>query len=132
MPVAHESPTVFSIKNTLARTLRARLDEDRISVSAFAKRIGTGRTAVRRILDEGNTSITLHTMAKAAHALGLRLVLEAKPLSSRELGRLANELVSTKDEAKASRLKGQIIAGFYANPKTNAKSSARKRSSAAS
>lgn len=131
LPAVRTVPAIYSIKNTLADSIRARLSEEGISVTRFAMQIGTGRTAVRRILDGDNTSITLHTMAKAAHALGLRLVLETEKLTPQELGALANDLATTENAAKASRLKREILAGFYADPKSNAKSSAKKRTSLA-
>jgi uncharacterized protein (TIGR00645 family) len=53
------------------------MEEDNLSISALAARIGTGRTAVRRILDAENTSITFRSMSRAAHAVGLKIKLIA-------------------------------------------------------
>ena len=101
------------MKRALARTLRRKIAADGISISQFAKKIGTGRTAARRILDERNFSITLQTMNRAARVLGYRLVLTARPMTPRELGTLARAMVNARSESAAQRLKAGIMSGFY-------------------
>ncbi len=102
-----------AMKRALAGALRRKLAADGVSISEFAQRIGTGRTAVRRILDDRNMSITLQTMNRAAHALGYRLVLTARPLTPGELGTLAKAMVNARSEGTARRLKARIVRGFY-------------------
>ena len=85
-------------------------------MTSFAKRIGTHRTAVRRILDENNTSITLLTMFKTTRALGLQLDLSTKPLSPASLGRLGEKLVQAPDAATAKIVTEAFVAGFYGRP----------------
>ncbi len=101
------------MKRTLARALRRRIAADGISISEFARRIGTGRTAARRILDDRNVSITLQTMNRAARVFGYRLVLTARPMTPRELGALARAMVDARSERAARRLKARIMRGFY-------------------
>jgi len=113
MPTTADTDDLLSLKQTLAKSLRARLQQKGVSIAAFAKQIGTGRTAIRRLLDEKNTSITFHTMSKAARALGLRIVLQAEPMSPEELGFLAEKLSTAPTPAEANRLKAEIMAGFY-------------------
>lgn len=109
MPAAQ----ALAIKRTLARTLRQKLAADGISISQFARQIGTGRTGVRRILDEKNGSITLTTMNRAACALGYRLVLAARPMSPKQLGAAARAMVKARSAGQARQLKERIMRGFY-------------------
>jgi antitoxin HicB len=106
------APSAVGIKKTLARSLRSKMKAEKTTVSALAKQIGTGRTAIRRLLDEENTSVTLFTMSRAAEALGLRLTLEATPLSPAQLKKLADRMVESSPRA-AKKLEDDIVAGFY-------------------
>lgn len=74
---------VLAIKRVISRRLRARLKESGVTVASLARETGTSRTAIRRILDEQNTSITLHTMARMAKSLGFRLHLTMEPTIDR-------------------------------------------------
>ena len=76
--------------------------------------MGTARTAVRRILDVRNTSITFRSMSRAAQAVGLKIKLVAEPMSPEELGKLADRLADSKSRAESARLVDQITEGFYA------------------
>ena len=46
-----------------------------MSVNRLAKELETSRTAITRILDPENTSITLNTIEKVTKYLGKRIVL---------------------------------------------------------
>ena len=117
MPASTAEPAeLLVLKRTLARALRTKMQAERISVTSFAKRIGTHRTAVRRILDESNTSITLLTMFKTTRALGLQLDLSTKPMSPAALGRLGEKLVQAPDAATAKTVTEALVAGFYGRP----------------
>ena len=110
-------PTVspeLELKRSLAASIRQKMEQDNLSISALAERIGTGRTAVRRILDAQNTSITFRSMSRAAHAVGLKIKLIAEPMSPDELGHLAQQLAKSKTKAESSKLITQITEGFYA------------------
>ncbi len=48
---------------------------DNISVNSLAKELETSRTAICRILDPENTSITLNIIEKVAKYLGKRIIL---------------------------------------------------------
>lgn len=99
-------------KKTLAHAIRAAMKHNNESVQSLARRLGTGRTSVRRILDEKNTSITLSTMSRAADAVGLELVLATRQMRPAELKRLATALPVAKADA-AGKIEEQIVAGFY-------------------
>jgi len=84
-----------------------------LDVSNFAKRLKTSRSAVRRLLDEKNTAITIRTLARAADAAGLEISFKMREKSPAELTDLARQLAGTKSPAKAGRLKKSLVAGFY-------------------
>ena len=104
----------IEIKRSLTAAILDRMAHDGISITTLAERMGTRRTAVRRILDEENTSITFRSMSRAAQAVGLKIKLVAEPMTPRELGNLARQLATTKGKAESSRLAKQITRGFYA------------------
>ena len=65
-----------AIKEVLADQLRAAMHEQGLTKTAMAAQMGTSRRALDRLLDPENTSVTLHTMQRAARVLGRRLHLE--------------------------------------------------------
>jgi antitoxin HicB len=65
-----------AIKAILADRIRAAMQEQRLTKTAMASRMGTSRRALDRLLDPDSTSVTLHTMRRAAGVLGRRLRLE--------------------------------------------------------
>ena len=69
-----ESETV-AIKRVIAYALEQKMLADNISVNRLAKELATSRTAICRILDPENTSITLNTIEKVAKYLGKHIVL---------------------------------------------------------
>lgn len=92
------------------------MSEEGLSITALADRMGTGRTAVRRILDATNTSITFRSMSRVAAAVGLRIKLTAKPASPAspaELGRLARRLAKSGNRDELVDLRARITRGFY-------------------
>jgi transcriptional regulator with XRE-family HTH domain len=52
------------------------IEEQGITKSEMARRMQTSRSAVDRLLDPENDSVTLQTPERAAHALGKRLRVE--------------------------------------------------------
>lgn len=65
-----------AIKAILADRLREAMRQEGLTKTAMAARMGTSRRALDRLLDPDNTSVTLHTMQRAASVLGRRLRLE--------------------------------------------------------
>lgn len=64
-----------AIKRVIAYALEQKMLADNISVNRLARELETSRTAICRILDPENTSITLNTIEKVAKCLGKRIVL---------------------------------------------------------
>jgi predicted DNA-binding protein (UPF0251 family) len=69
-----------AVKRALALQLSRLADEQSLSKSAMAVRMKTSRTAVDRLLDASNPTITLTTLGKAARALGRKVKIELVPM----------------------------------------------------
>ena len=65
-----------AIKEILADQIRMAMENEGLNKTAMAKRMKTSRQALDRLLDPSNTSVTLHTMQRAAAAVGRKLTLE--------------------------------------------------------
>ena len=65
-----------AIKQVLADQIKAAMERERLTKAAMAVRMQTSRRALDRLLDPANTSVTLHTLQRAALAVGRRLRLE--------------------------------------------------------
>jgi DNA-binding Xre family transcriptional regulator len=64
-----------AIKKVLAHQLLKAMQKKHISKSDLAEKMHTSRSALERLLDPENTSVTLNTLFKAAHVLGKKLRL---------------------------------------------------------
>jgi predicted DNA-binding protein (UPF0251 family) len=65
-----------AIKRTVAFEVAKLMDKQQLSKSEMARRMKTSRSALDRLLDPSNTSISLQTLERAARALGKRLRVE--------------------------------------------------------
>jgi len=65
-----------AIKQILADQIKAAMENERLTKAAMAARMQTSRRALDRLLDPTNTSVTLHTLQRAALAVGRQLRLE--------------------------------------------------------
>jgi phage-related protein len=65
-----------ALKQILADQIKAAMEKDHLSKTAMAERMQTSRRALDRLLDPKNTSVTLHTLQRAAAAVGRQLRLE--------------------------------------------------------
>jgi antitoxin HicB len=63
-------------KQILADQIKAAMEKDRLTKAAMAARMHTSRRALDRLLDPRNTGVTLHTLQRAAVAVGRKLRLE--------------------------------------------------------
>ncbi len=66
----------IAIKRVIAYQVTELMKSQNMSKVAMAKRMKTSRSALDRLLDPKNTSITLQTLERAAHAIGKRLRIE--------------------------------------------------------
>lgn len=65
-----------AIKRIIAFQLREVMKEQKLSKVQLAKRMKTSRSALERLLDPDNASVTLLTLERAAKALGKRIKIE--------------------------------------------------------
>jgi len=67
-----------AIKFTVARALKKNMEEESLSKAEMARRLGTSRAGVDRLLNPDDTSLTLHTLAKVATVLGKRIEFDLR------------------------------------------------------
>ena len=65
-----------AVKRVIAHQLIQFMEENALSKTAMARRMRTSRSALDRLLDPTNPSVTLQTMDRAARALGKKLHIE--------------------------------------------------------
>lgn len=63
-------------KRVIAFQIAREMQRANISQSELARRMKTSRSAVERLLDPANPSVTLATLERAAGALGKRLTVQ--------------------------------------------------------
>jgi len=71
-----EETTTIAVKRYIAYQLVKKMSEEHLSKTEMARRMETSRSALDRLLDPCNSSVTLQTLQSAAHALGGRLKVE--------------------------------------------------------
>jgi len=71
-----EAVEAGAIKKLISFQLLETIKNENITKTELAHRLGTSRTAVDRLLDPKNESVTLLTLTKAASVLGKKLKLE--------------------------------------------------------
>jgi len=64
-----------AIKKVIALKLQEAMDKQGMSKAALARKMGTSRSSLDRLLDPGNESVTLQTIVKAANALGKKVTV---------------------------------------------------------
>jgi predicted XRE-type DNA-binding protein len=72
----YEKANAGAIKRVLARQVEAAMKEQGVSKAEMARRMDTSRSALDRLLDPNNDSVTLATLQKAAAAIGREVRLE--------------------------------------------------------
>lgn len=68
-----EEVTLHAIKKVIAFALIEAMKKENITKTELAKKLCTSRTALERLLDPNNYSVTLHTLHKAAQVAGKKL-----------------------------------------------------------
>ena len=66
----YEECEAAAIKSVIAWELKHFMDEEKVTKVEIARRMGTSRSFVDKILDVKNTSITLATILKVAKIIG--------------------------------------------------------------
>lgn len=65
-----------AVKRVIAFQLEETMAKEHITKTEMAKRMKTSRSAINRLLDPLNTSITLSTIGSAVAAMGKRLQIQ--------------------------------------------------------
>jgi DNA-binding Xre family transcriptional regulator len=65
-----------AVKRVLAFQLAEIMQQQQLTKSQLARRMRTSRSALERLLDPDNASVTLLTLERAAMALGRRIKIE--------------------------------------------------------
>lgn len=68
-----DTAEAVAIKRVIAYELQKTMEKTHVSKTEMASKMHTSRSALDRLLDPSNTSITLNTLVKAAHFLGKKL-----------------------------------------------------------
>lgn len=68
-----ENVEAVAIKRVIAHAIEKKMKKAHLSKTEIAERMGTSRSALDRLLDPSNTSVTLNTLVKAAHFMGKKL-----------------------------------------------------------
>ena len=71
-----EEVTLLAFKKLLALKLRKEMEAQSLSKSDMARRMGTSRAQLNRVLDPHASNITIETVARAAQTLGKTLRLD--------------------------------------------------------
>jgi antitoxin HicB len=74
-----EEVELRALKQAISLKLKQAMQEKTLSKTALAAKMKTSRAALDRLLDVSNTSVTLNTLDKAAHALGRKLKIDLIP-----------------------------------------------------
>ena len=71
-----EETRAMAIKETVAWQVQQAMETEKITKVEMAKRMKTSRAALDRLLDPGNSAVTLQTLSRAANAIGRGLRIE--------------------------------------------------------
>jgi len=83
-----------AVKHVLAFQIAQLMESGKMSKTVMAKRMQTSRSAIERLLDPTNESVTLQTLERAAMALGKRLQIELVDAAAAVNGRGKNKKFS--------------------------------------
>jgi antitoxin HicB len=85
-----EEVDAVAIKRVLAWQFEQAMMRQRKTKRAMAAELRTSRSQLDRLLDPGNTAVSLETLSRAANVLGKRLVIEVKDLKGAKTSHAAN------------------------------------------
>ena len=74
----YEDAKSDAIKSVLAYKLEQAMKDQKLSKTRMAERMETSRSQLDRLLDPENEGVTLHTLKRAAAAVGMSLELELR------------------------------------------------------
>jgi hypothetical protein len=78
-----EEVEAVAIKRVVALQLKQAMEEQQKTKKAMARELRTSRSQLDRLLDPRNVSVTLDTIARAARAVGKRLVIRVADVKTK-------------------------------------------------
>jgi antitoxin HicB len=78
-----EECTNTALKRVIARQAEQAMQKRGLTKAAMARRMHTSRAALDRLLDPQNTSVTLHTLQRAAAIIGERVHISLEDVRPR-------------------------------------------------
>jgi hypothetical protein len=78
-----EEVEAVAIKRVVAWQLKQAMEEQQKTKKAMARELRTSRSQLDRLLDPRNVSVTLDTIARAARAVGKRLVIRVADIKTK-------------------------------------------------
>lgn len=78
---------IVAVKRLLAKQVEKAMKDKKLNKTQMADEMGTSRAALNRLLDPLNTSITLHTLERAARAVGKHIHIALKNYVPQEVKR---------------------------------------------
>ncbi|HEU4623689.1 MAG TPA: hypothetical protein VFS52_02935 [Steroidobacteraceae bacterium] len=77
----YEPVQAAAVKRVIAELLEEGMAREGLSKPQMAKRMGTSRSQLDRVLDPANVTIQLDTLIKAARAIGREVSIQFKPVA---------------------------------------------------
>ena len=71
-----EDASAIAVKRVIAWQIEQEMKAQKLTKTALAAKMRTSRSALNRLLDTSDTSLTLTTLARAAAALGKHVKIE--------------------------------------------------------
>ncbi|ALF52793.1 Fis family transcriptional regulator [Nostoc piscinale CENA21] len=71
-----EEINLIATKRVIAWRISEAMNEKNLNKTAMAKKMGTSRSSLSRLLDPNNTSVSLDTIERAAKVVGKRVKFE--------------------------------------------------------
>ncbi len=68
-----EQVEAVAVKRVVSYQIEKEMEKQHISKKIMAENMRTSRSALDRVLDPDNTSVTLNSLVKAAHAIGKKI-----------------------------------------------------------
>ena len=96
-----------AIKRVLAWQFEQEMEKQQKTKQGMAKDLKTSRSQLDRLLDPGNTAVSLETLTRAANVLGKRLIFEIRDRTPAKraaaTGRGHNESTSQNPRSRSRR-----------------------------
>jgi hypothetical protein len=77
----YEQVQAAAVKRVIAELLEEGMEREGLSKPQMAKRMGTSRSQLDRVLDPANVTIQLDTLIKAARAVGRDVNIQFRPVA---------------------------------------------------